>query len=118
MDFVSTEDKAALINAASVLAAAPEKKEHFGIIYAEGLAAGTPPVAYEGGRVSPIVTQETGIFTKRDPNSLGCEIRALLAKPDRLGMMAKAGRRRSEENYSSFKQGQRLKNWLVQMSSS
>ena len=67
LGFVSTEDKAALINAASVLAAVPEKKEHFGIIYAEGLAAGTPPVAYEGGGVSSIITQETGILTKRDP---------------------------------------------------
>ena len=51
LGFVSSEDKAKLINAATLLVAAPEKKEHFGIIYAEALAGGTPCVAYEGGGV-------------------------------------------------------------------
>ena len=46
LGFVSAEDKAELINGATLLVAAPEKKEHFGIIYAEALAGGTPCVAY------------------------------------------------------------------------
>ena len=112
LGFVSAEDKAALINAASVLAAAPEKREHFGIIYVEGLAAGTPPVAYEGGGVSSIVTPETGILTKRDPKSLGCTIRALLTDPEKLEMMAREGRRRAEENFCWLKLGRRLEDWL------
>ena len=115
LGFVSAEDKAALINAASVLAAAPEKKEHFGIIYAEALAAGTPPVAYEGGGVSSIITQETGILTKRDPKSLGCAIRALLNDPEKLGIMARDGRRRAEENFSWLTLGRRLEDWLVRI---
>jgi glycosyltransferase involved in cell wall biosynthesis len=118
LGFVSAEDKAALINAASVLAAAPEKKEHFGIIYAEGLAAGTPPVAYEGGGVSSIVTPETGVLTDRSPERLGREIRALLADPERLGAMARAGRERAEKNYSWIELGRRLEMWLVRLSSS
>jgi len=118
LGFVSAEDKAALINAASILAAAPEKKEHFGIIYAEGLAAGTPPVAYEGGGVSSIVTHDTGVLTKRDPKSLGCAIRGLLTDPEKLGMMAQEGRKRAEENFSWLKLGRRLEDWLVRMSSS
>jgi glycosyltransferase involved in cell wall biosynthesis len=118
LGFVPTEDKAALINAASVLAAGPEKKEHFGIIYAEGLAAGTPPVAYEGGGVSSIITDETGVLTKRDPKSLGRAIRALLTNPEKLEIMARKGRKRAEENFSSLKLGRRLEDWLDRIGSS
>ena len=118
LGFVSAEDKAALINAASILAAAPEKKEHFGIIYAEGLAAGTPSVAYEGGGVSSIVTPETGILTSRDPTALGSAIRSLLADPGTLDSMALEGRKRAEENFSWLKLGHKLEEWLVNNSSS
>jgi glycosyltransferase involved in cell wall biosynthesis len=117
LGFVSAADKAALINAASILTAAPEKKEHFGIIYAEGLAAGTPPVAYDGGGVSSIVTPETGVLTKRDPRSLGCAIRALLLDPERLKALAQAGRRRAVEDFSWPELGPRLEEWLARMSS-
>jgi glycosyltransferase involved in cell wall biosynthesis len=113
LGFVSAEDKAALINAASLLVAAPEKKEHFGIIYAEGLAAGTPPVAYEGGGVSSIITQEVGILTERDPKSLGRAIRALLTDRETLERMARSGRKRAEENYSWLDLGQKLERWLA-----
>lgn len=117
LGFVPAEDKAALINAASILAAAPEKKEHFGIIYAEGLAAGTPSVAYEGGGVSSIVTPETGILTERDPKLLGAAIRELLNDPERLGRMARNGRTRAEENYDWRTLGKKLKDWLAPMCS-
>ncbi len=117
LGFVSAEDKAALINAASVLTAAPEKKEHFGIIYAEALAAGTPPVAYEGGGVSSIITDATGILTKRDPKSLGSAIRELLTDPGRLEVMAREGRSRAQENFSWIKLGGKLADWLEQRSS-
>ena len=117
LGFVSAEDKAALINGASILTAAPEKKEHFGIIYAEGLAAGTPPVAYEGGGVASIIAHETGILTERDPRALGRAIRGLLTHPERLAAMARKGRRRAEENFSWLKRGRRLEEWLLRMSS-
>jgi glycosyltransferase involved in cell wall biosynthesis len=58
LGFVSNEHKAKLINAATLLVAAPEKKEHFGIIYAEALAGGVPIVAYTGGGVNSIMTDE------------------------------------------------------------
>jgi len=117
LGFVSAEDKAALINAASILTAAPEKKEHFGIIYAEGLAAGTPSVAYEGGGVSSIITDKTGILTNRDPQSLGSAIHSLLKNSKKREMMAREGRKRAEENFSWIKLGKRLEEWLVQLSS-
>lgn len=78
LGFVSSEDKAQLINAATILTAAPEKKEHFGIIYAEALAGGTPVVAYEGGGVGSIVSSEVGYLTERSPKKLGEKIRSLL----------------------------------------
>lgn len=113
LGFVSAEDKAALINAASILVAAPNKKEHFGIIYAEGLASGTPPVAYEGGGVASIVTEETGMLTERDPRVLGRAIRDLLNDPEKLQGMARAGRKRAEQNFCCVKLGQRLEDWLA-----
>jgi len=114
LGFVSAEDKAALISAAPVLTAAPEKKEHFGIIYAEALAAGTVPVAYEGGGVASIITPETGVLTSRDPAELGRAIRDLLMDPDRRATMALAGRRRAEEHFSWQRIGRRLEDWLAQ----
>lgn len=117
LGFVSSEDKAALINAATILVAAPEKKEHFGIIYAEGLAAGTPPVAYEGGGVGSIVTPDTGVLTQRDPKALGRAVRELLGNPERHAAMAAAGRARAEANYGWQDLGQRLEVWLAALCS-
>lgn len=115
LGFVPTGDKTALIAAASVLVGAPEKKEHFGIIYAEALAAGTPPVAYEGGGVGSILTAETGVITERDPAALGHAIRELLEQPERLARMGRAGRERAERNYSWIDLGRRLDEWLREM---
>jgi len=114
LGFVSSEDKAKLINAAAILTAAPEKKEHFGIIYAEALAGGTPVVAYEGGGVGSIVTPETGILTKRSPKELGKEIKNLLDKPELMKEMSLAGRRRAKENFDYNKLVGKLVSWLKQ----
>jgi glycosyltransferase involved in cell wall biosynthesis len=112
LGFVSAADKAALIRSATLMVAAPKKKEHFGIIYTEALAAGTPPVAYEGGGVSSIITPETGILVDRDEEKLGREVRALLADPVRRDAMAVAGRGRAEANYGWQDVGRRLADWL------
>lgn len=112
LGYVSSEDKARLINAADILTAAPNKKEHFGIIYAEALAAGTPPVAYEGGGVGSIITPEVGFLTERSPSKLGKQIAYLLNNPDLAKKMAAAGRTRAEENYDYNKLVAKLTNWL------
>ena len=100
LGFVSAEDKAQLINGATVLVAAPEKKEHFGIIYAEALAGGTVPVAYEGGGVASIITKDVGVLTDRDPAALGDAVAELLKDDERRERMALAGRARAEANYA------------------
>ena len=115
LGFVSAEDKAKLINAATLLVAAPEKKEHFGIIYVEGLAGGTPAVTYKGGGVASIITSETGILTKRSPTQLGITVRELLQDRQRCHDMAKAGRKRAETHFSYIMLGEQLEAWLLKL---
>jgi glycosyltransferase involved in cell wall biosynthesis len=114
LGFVPAEDKAKLINAATLLVAAPEKKEHFGIIYAEALAGGTPTVAYEGGGVASIVTLDTGVLTERDPEKLGQAVNNLLHDRERYKMMSAMGRQRAETYFSYTMLGAKLEEWLSQ----
>ena len=113
LGFVSSEDKARLINASSILVAAPEKKEHFGIIYIEAMSGSVPVVAYEGGGIHSIVTRETGFLTKRNPKALGEAVRNLLLNPETRSLMALKSRKRAEELFSSPLLGSRLTDWLA-----
>lgn len=112
LGFVSSEDKAKLINAATLLVAAPEKKEHFGIIYAEALAGGTPVVAYEGGGVASIITSGEGILTERDPRVLGEKVSWLLQNQKLREQMAVSCRARAEKHFSYPELVRRLSDWL------
>ncbi len=112
LGYVSHEDKAALINNATLLTAAPVKREHFGIIYIEALAAGTPPVAYEGGGVDSIVTPCVGSLTARAPRDLGIEIRRLLLADERRRLMGIAGRIRAESLFDQRAVGSRFVEWI------
>ena len=112
LGFVSREDKARLINAAEILTAAPEKKEHFGIIYAEALAGGTPVVAYEGGGAGSIITPEVGILTDRSPQALGRQIRKLLLDQELNDKFSVNGRKRAEELYDYHKLVATLAEWM------
>lgn len=115
LGFVTNAEKAELINAATILTAAPEKKEHFGIIYIEALAAGSVPVAYRGGGVDSIVTPEVGVLTQRSPEALGGAIRDLLLEENRRREMARVGRKRAEEAYASGPLIERLEGWLTEI---
>lgn len=112
LGFVSAEDKAKLINEATLLVAAPEKKEHFGIIYAEALAGGTPVVAYEGGGVGSIITPTEGILSDRNPEVLGEKIKYLLQNVGQRKQMARSCRYRAEKNYDYNLLVDELLNWL------
>ena len=118
LGFVSAEDRTHLVNAATVLTAAPEKMEHFGIIYAEALAGGTVPVAYRGGGVPSVVSPEVGILTERTPRALGTAIRGLLEKAPRRERMARAARERAERKYDYEKLITRLETWLAGLAGS
>jgi glycosyltransferase involved in cell wall biosynthesis len=101
LGFVSESDKAALINEATILTAAPEKLEHFGLIYVEAMAAGTVPVAYCGGGVDSIITPDVGVLTERNPDTLGSAIRTRLERPAETERMAVRARRRAIEQFDS-----------------
>jgi glycosyltransferase involved in cell wall biosynthesis len=115
LGFVSNEDKAKLINTATLLVAGPEKKEHFGIIYTEAMAAGVPIVAYEGGGVNSIVTEEIGVLTERNPKALGEAVSILLQDEKRRAIMSEKSRKRAEKYYSTGVLGPRLNNWLLEI---
>lgn len=112
LGFVSEEDKVRLICGASVLVAAPEKKEHFGIIYVEALAGGTVPVAYAGGGVGSIVSPEVGILTDRTPAALGSAVREVLQDDARRADMAREGRLRAEAFYAYPQLVEQLALWF------
>ncbi len=115
LGFVSSEDKAKLINAATLLVAAPEKKEHFGIIYAEALAGGTPCVAYDGGGVDSIVTPTEGILTDRKPKVLGQKINHLLQNSGLRRQMAISCRARAEKLFNYNELVDELVAWIKPM---
>ncbi len=112
LGYVSSEDKAQLINAATLLVAAPEKEEHFGIIYAEGLAGGTPCVAYKGGGVDSIVTPMEGILTERNPGSLGKKVKFLLLNSGQRRQMSASCRARAESHFDYNNLVKKLYNWI------
>jgi len=112
LGFVSSEDKAKLIVGATLLVAAPEKKEHFGIIYAEALAGGTPCVAYNGGGVGSIVTPTEGILSERTPEALGEKINYLLQNSGLRKQMAVSCRDRAEKLFDYNELVQELVDWM------
>jgi len=112
LGFVSSEDKAKLIVGATLLVAAPEKKEHFGIIYAEALAGGTPCVAYNGGGVGSIVTPTEGILTERTPKALGEKINYLLQNNGLRKQMTISCRDRAEKLFNYDELVEELVNWM------
>jgi len=112
LGFVSSEDKAKLINEATLLVAAPEKQEHFGIIYAEALAGGTPCVAYKGGGVGSIITPMEGILTERNPKALGEKVNFLLQNIGQRKQMGRSCRYRAEQNYDYHKLVKKLVEWM------
>ena len=112
LGFVSNEDKAQLINAARLLVASPEKKEHFGIIYTEAMSGSVPIVAYEGGGVNSIITEDTGILTERNSEAIGKAVRLLLLNKEQQNAMAIRCRERAERLYATEVLGPKLVDWL------
>ena len=111
LGFVPEVDKNALIRDATVLTAAPVKREHFGIIYVEAMAAGTVPVAYSGGGVDSIVLPDCGILTDRSPRALGTAIRSALLDEWQRREMEQAGRARVQSEYDRDRLGTRFVAW-------
>lgn len=66
--------------------------EPFGLSVIESLACGTPVVAVrEGGFKETVTHQKTGLLIERDAAKMARAIETLLATPDKLSSMGKAG---------------------------
>ncbi|MDH3250198.1 MAG: glycosyltransferase family 4 protein [Acidimicrobiia bacterium] len=115
LGFVDDADKAGLINEATILAAAPEKREHFGIIYVEALASGTVPVAYHGGGVDSIITPDVGVLTAREPAALGQAVRLRLEEREATHQMATRARDRAAHHYDTDLVSHRFVTWVEEM---
>ena len=115
LGYVPEEDKDPLIAQADLLVAAPNKREHFGIIYAEAMAYGVPPVAYDGGGVPNVVGTEAGVIVERDPDALGRAVRLLLDDPPRRAAMARLGRRRAKQLFDRDAVAARFVSWAEQI---
>ena len=115
LGFVEESDKAGLIGEATVLAAAPRKREHFGIIYVEALASGTVPIAYRGGGVDSIITPDVGVLTERDPAALGRAVRLRFEEQDRTRQMAIRGRSRAVQCFDLSLVSQRFVTWIERL---
>jgi len=89
-------DVAACLDAMDVAIHASVRREPFGRVLIEAMAAGRPVIApREGGPRVIVVDGETGVLVPpRDPAALADAIVALLADPERRAAMGAAGRAR------------------------
>lgn len=76
--------------------------EPFGQVVVEGMAAGKPVVATDGGGVKEIVSDgETGLLVPMgDPDAMAAAICRLLDDPDKSAEMGRQGRQRVADHFS------------------
>jgi len=90
---VSGDSKRLVLDQARILAV-PSRAETFGIVAAEGLARGTPIIAFDIPCLREIVTPEVGVLVaaegRFDPGRFGAALAEILGRPD---VLADKGRR-------------------------
>jgi glycosyltransferase involved in cell wall biosynthesis len=100
-----------------MLAHASVSGEPFGQVIIEGMAAGKPVVATDGGGVPEIVNQgETGYLVPMgNPDALASAISSCFKDPRCAAAMGKAGRKRAIEHFSIEATTRRVEEVYVQM---
>lgn len=96
------DDVATLLAGTDVVAHASTLEEPFGQVVVQGMAAGKPVVATDGGALREIVVPgETGLLVPRsDAPAMARAFSGLLADPARAKEMGEAGRRRVRERFT------------------
>ena len=96
------EDVPALLAQTDLLVHASTLGEPFGQVVIEGMAAGKPVIATDGGALPEIVLPgETGLLVPMgDAAGMAAAIAALLADPARAAAMGAAGRQRVQEQFT------------------
>ena len=96
------EDVPSLLAEADVVVHASTLGEPFGQVVIEGMAAGKPVIATDGGALPEIVLPgETGLLVPMgDAPAMAEAMAALLSDPDRAAAMGAAGRQRVRERFT------------------
>ncbi len=96
------DDVAALLAETDIVAHASIMGEPFGQVVVQGMAAGKPVVATDGGALPEIVLPgETGLLVPMgDAPAMARAFADLLTDPDRAKKMGQAGRRRVRERFT------------------
>jgi len=86
----------------AALLALPSRRESFGLVLAEAMAAGIPVVSTRVGAVPEVVVDgETGtLIPPDDPAACASAINALLDDPARMRKMGQKGRKRAEDLFT------------------
>ena len=101
--FIGKSNEIPQILAASDIVALPTRKEAFGRIALEAMAAARPVVASRvGGIPELVIDEETGILVPpEDPSALAHALQQLVSQPERAHSMGLAGRRRVATQFSA-----------------
>ncbi len=100
LGFVTNDQKNALFSNATITTLPIMKDEHFGIVFIEAFAAGTPVITYTGGSAEEIVTPDVGVTIKKGDYSLfGKAVKDLVQDRDLLTKMSKKAREKAKQLY-------------------
>ncbi|MFX1514054.1 MAG: glycosyltransferase family 4 protein, partial [Promethearchaeota archaeon] len=100
LGFVTEEQKNVLFSHATLSVLPILKDEHFGIVFIEAFAAGTPIVTYTGGSAEEIVTSDVGVTIKKgDYLHFGNTVKKVVQDKILLNKMSRSAREKAEKLY-------------------
>ncbi|HKD55493.1 MAG TPA: glycosyltransferase family 4 protein [Steroidobacteraceae bacterium] len=102
VEFLGFSDVPTILLSLDVLVHASTMPEPFGQVIIEGLAAGLPVIASDGGGAREIIEHgKTGLLVRMgDPAALAATLAGLLADPEQARRLGVAGRRHALENFT------------------
>jgi glycosyltransferase involved in cell wall biosynthesis len=117
VDFTGFSDVPATLLSLDVLVHASTTPEPFGQVIIEGLAAGLPVVATNGGGAREIIDHgRTGLLVPMgDVAALAAALRRLLAEPEEARRLGAAGRRHALENFTVEQSARHSENLYEQL---
>lgn len=75
-------------------------REQFGRVIIEAMACGTPVIGSTSGAIPEVIGEAGIIFPENDPEFLAAELRYVMKNRQLLAKLARAGKRRVENNYT------------------
>ena len=99
---LSPSDCAALVATARACVVPSQWEEPFGLVVAESMAAGVPPVAAAHGSFPELINDGVDgvLFRPGDPSALAAVFDGIESDPDRYSALGEAARRTHERRFS------------------